>query len=393
MDQPFHRVPYRDLLLGAALTAGMAALLHWPQESIQAAREGLRLCGNVMIPSLFPFFVLSSLAVELGLSRYLGQLLEAVMRPLFRVNGSCASALALGLLGGYPVGAKTAFALCQNGQCTKTETERLLAFCNNSGPAFILGVVGAGVFGSGTVGLLLYLIHITAALLVGLLFRFYKPKEPPTPGTAGGSTQAAAFAPAFTHCVTSGLTTVLNLCAFVLFFTVILRCLALSGVLSLIAGVLAALFAPLSLTPMRAQQLLTGCLELSSGVSALSGADERSAQIILAAFMLGWGGLSVHCQVLSLPGSSELSMQPYFVGKLLHGGLSAALTAWLLPHLPQNLLAAADLNGTTQAFAPFGFSRGLSRSVLYAWTVWLVCFLLVVRAVKKSSGKGRRHAV
>ena len=164
-------------LLCAAL-----ALVLWPGEAMGAMRDGLKLCGNVIIPSLFPFFVLSSLVVELGMSRYLGRLLEGVMAPLFRVGGACSSALALGFVGGYPVGARTAIALYENGQCSKTEAERLLAFCNNSGPAFILGVVGTGIFASSRAGLLLYLAHIAASLCVGLLFRFYRPGEGPRPG-------------------------------------------------------------------------------------------------------------------------------------------------------------------------------------------------------------------
>ena len=132
----------RDLLLGIGLAGGAAALLCYPQQAMEAARSGLLLCGNVIIPSLFPFFVLSALVVELGLAGALGRLLEPLMGVLFRVNGSCASAVALGFLGGYPVGARTAIELYRKGMCTKTEAQRLLAFCNNSGPAFILGVVG-----------------------------------------------------------------------------------------------------------------------------------------------------------------------------------------------------------------------------------------------------------
>ena len=137
----------RDMLLGLGVLCATLALMLYPQESMQAARDGLTLCGNVIIPSLFPFFVLSSLVVELGLAGYLGRMLEGVMRPLFNVSGVCASAFALGFVGGYPVGARTAIDLYQKGMCTRTEAERLLAFCNNSVPAFILGVVGAGEIG------------------------------------------------------------------------------------------------------------------------------------------------------------------------------------------------------------------------------------------------------
>ena len=77
----------RDLLLGLALLCATLALMLYPQPSMEAAKSGLALCYNVIIPSLFPFFVLSSLVVELGLAGYLGRLLEGLMRPLFHVSG------------------------------------------------------------------------------------------------------------------------------------------------------------------------------------------------------------------------------------------------------------------------------------------------------------------
>ena len=133
-----------DLLTILALISACVALIRFPQESIQAAGEGLTLSANVIIPSLFPFFVLSTLMVRLGLAQHFGRILEPVMRPLFNVSGACSSAFVLGFVGGYPVGAKTAIALYESGSITKSEAERLLAFSNNSGPAFILGVVGVG---------------------------------------------------------------------------------------------------------------------------------------------------------------------------------------------------------------------------------------------------------
>lgn len=128
-----------DLLLGCALLAALVGLMAWPQEVIGAGKDGLSLCGNVIVPSLFPFFVVSSLIVGLGLAEYPGRLMEKLMFPLFRSTGRCASALVLGLIGGYPVGARTAAELYKNGQCSRTEAERLLGFCNNSGPRLSVG--------------------------------------------------------------------------------------------------------------------------------------------------------------------------------------------------------------------------------------------------------------
>ncbi len=384
---------YRELLLGAALLLVTLGLILWPREVIEAMREGLKLCGNVILPSLFPFFVLSSLVVELGMSRYLGRLLEPVMVPLFRVNGSCATALALGFVGGYPVGAKTAIQLYQNGQCSRAEAERLLAFCNNCGPAFILGAVGAGIFGSGAVGLLLYLTHLAASLLVGLLFRFYRPQEGPRRGRERGAQfQTASFSAAFVRSVTGAAQSILNICAFILCFAVLIRLTVQSGLMSALAGLLARLLGPLGLSQTWAQRLLTGLLELSSGVSSLT-EGALSGRVSMAAFMLGWAGLSVHCQVLAFLGDSGLSMRTYVAGKLLHGGLSALLTALLFRLLPLDASASSYLIQQTQAIAGLDFHRALTLAAAAAWGTWLAFLALAAGAVKKSGGQRRAYHV
>ena len=387
------KAQYRDILLGVGLLWATLALVLWPEQALGAMRDGLKLCGNVILPSLFPFFVLSSLVVELGMSRYLGRLLEPVMAPLFRVNGNCASALALGFIGGYPVGARTAIQIYENGQCSRTEAERMLAFCNNSGPAFILGVVGAGVFGSGAAGLLLYLAHLLASLTVGVLFRFHKPKEGPQTGRVRRAQfQAASFSRAFTGSVTGALQSTLNICAFVLFFTVFLRILAYCGILKTLGGILSALLAPLGMDQTWAERLLTGLVEVSSGVSSLTD-GALSGRLSMAAFMLGWAGVSVHCQVLAFLGDSGLSVRTYVAGKLLHGIFSAVLARLLLWAVPLGSPVSVYLAEQTESIAGLDFHKALTLSAVTAWAVWLAFLALSVYAVQKNSGKRRRNAV
>lgn len=393
MGKLMGKAHYRDILLGVGLLLASLALVLWPEQAMEAMRDGLRLCGNVILPSLFPFFVLSSLVVELGMSRYLGKLLEPVMAPLFRVNGNCAAALALGFVGGYPVGARTAIQIYERGQCSRTEAERMLAFCNNSGPAFILGVVGAGVFGSGVAGLLLYLTHLMASLMVGVLFRFYKPGEKPhTRLSRGPQFQTASFPKAFTASVTGALQSTLNICAFVLFFTVFLRILAHAGVLQLLGGLLSALLSPLGMDQTWAERLLTGLVEVSSGVSSLTGGS-LSGRLSMAAFMLGWAGVSVHCQVLAFLGDSGLSMRTYLAGKLLHGGLSALFTAALVRLIPLSSPVSLYLAQQTETISQLDFQRALTISAAAAWGVWLLFLALAVYVVKKSSRKSGRNIV
>lgn len=393
MSRLLSRQGVRDALLGLAVVAAVLALMLYPQQSMEAARTGLQLCYNVIIPSLFPFFVLSSLVVDLGLARYVGRALEKFMRPLFNVPGSCASALALGFIGGYPVGARTAISLYEKGMCTKEEAERLLAFCNNSGPAFILGVVGAGVFASSRVGVLLYLAHAAASVCIGILFRFYK--------AGGGAVRPAGslqfetqrLTTAFTGSVKNSFLSTLNICAFVVFFTVVIRMLDLCGALPWAAGMLGRLLAPLGFSEAWGERLLTGVLEISSGVWSLSGDGSLRGRLSMAAFMLGWAGISVHCQVLSFLGSSGLSVRTYLGGKLLHGGLSALFVGLLGRLFPLEDQVAVYLAEQVEGIASLEFSTALTISTVAAWVVWLGFFAAAARAAGKNSSKRRRPVV
>lgn len=386
---------YRDMLLGAALLCAAAALLVYPQDSLQSARDGLSLCANVIIPSLFPFFVLSSLAVELGMAQQLGRLLEGVMRPLFRVDGVGACALVLGFVGGYPVGARTAISLYRSGQLSRVQTQRLLAFCNNSGPAFILGVVGAGVFSSSRVGLLLYLVHMAASLCVGVLFRFYGGKEASCQHPASSTTvRTVRFSGAFTTAVTQALSSILSICAFVVLFAVVLRLLTLSGALTLPARLLALLLHPIGVDERQARLLLSGLLEVTSGVTSLS--SGAPAHVSMASFMLGWAGLSVHCQVLSFLTDSDLSSGTYLAGKAVHGVLCALFTGLLTHLFPLPQPVSGYLVQEVSGLSGLEFTHVFLLCVVCAWLLFLLFFTLTVhvdRRKKKSGGKAGRNQV
>ena len=320
----FHIGARRCLLILCIACA--ALLLARPAPAMEAVREAIRLCTQTIVPSLFPFLVCSALLTALLPTQQLNRWLSPLTMPLFRLGGSSAAVLALGFTGGYPVGVRTATALYRQGQLTKAETERLLSFCNNSGPGFLLGVVGIGVFDSADAGLRLYAVHIAAALLVGLCFRRYRANRPSAPvHTASRDTDAKNLPQVFTDAVSSSFFAVLNICAFVFFFMIFLRLLSITGLLQIAAAVLEGILSPFGMTEHLATALLAGILELSTGSACLQGAALTPGTAALAAFLLGWGGLSVHCQSLLFVLETDLSCKPYFLGKFLQGVFSALL--------------------------------------------------------------------
>ena len=267
------------------------------------AAEALVLCGKSVIPALFPFLVVSSLLVSLGFGEWLSPYLAGLMAPLFRLPGLASSALVLGLVGGYPVGAQTAADLYRQHLLTREEAERLVTFCNNSNPVFLVSVLGVGVFGSVRTGVLLWLIHVLSALLVGLFFRSHgktadrrQPRSLPC--------RAVSLPVAFVAAVRRSATGMLSVCAFVTLFYV--------------------LAAPLQALGGRLGPALVGVVELFSLTPLLT---PDLFGFVLAAGCVGWGGLSVLCQTAAVLDGTNLSLRPCLLGKLTQGLLSAVLAA------------------------------------------------------------------
>ena len=289
---------------GAAAAVLTLALLRRPELAAAEARAGLLLCMQTVIPSLFPFFAVISLLLQLGVVNRLQWLFAPFMVPLFRLRGAAAAPLLAGFVGGYPSGAKTAAELYEEGLLSKEEAEVCLGFVNNCGPAFFLSYIGAGMLENGRLGLWLYLIHVLSALLSGMLLCRLAGLRPGAGFLPPRLAAKSNFPQIFTTAVISSFTAVLNICAFVILFRTA-------------AGVFPAAIGP-----------LLGFFELISGCSFLTPGRVGFA---LAAALTGWGGLSVYCQTLAVIGS--LSARWHLPGKALQALLSALLAWTLYPYL------------------------------------------------------------
>ena len=296
----------------------MGSLLFCSAQVTEQCRYALRLCCELIIPSLFPFFVVSILLNRLGFPAALGKFLSPLFKKLFRVSGAGGSALIMGLCGGYPLGAAYISDMHSHQIIDETEAEKLLAFCNNSGPAFIIGAVGTGAFGSPKVGVYLYLIHICAAFITGIILRGTKTTYSASSIEINPQTLTAAFPESVKQAVIS----ILNVCGFVVIFTVIAGVLDVNGYFSVISGEISSVTGA---TLTWSKVLLTGLLELGSGCGAMRGMDLSPANTALAAFILGWGGLSVHYQTLALFAGTKIKGALHFAGRLISAVISAVL--------------------------------------------------------------------
>ena len=305
---------------------GTGLLLAFPRQTSAYALDGVELCLRSVIPSLLPFFVLTALFQERAVPLRLGRLLAPVFRRCFRLSGAGGSILLLGLVSGYPVGAAAASALYRKQGCGKDEAQRLLIIANNCGPAFLLGILGGRVFGRTGPAFLLLAIHIAVTLWLGLLLGAF---PGPPPGEKAAKPAPVPLSAAFSAAVLRAGSAVLTVCAYVILFSVPVR------------------FLP-------EQALLRGLVELTGGLAALSGFTLKNA--VTAAFLLGWGGLSVCAQVLRHAMEAGLSAAPYLAGRFLHG-LVSALTAWCCFTRPALLFPLILAAAAAVVFAKRGGKR------------------------------------
>lgn len=265
------------------------------------------------------------------------------MKPLFNVRGDGAFAFIMGIISGYPMGAKIACNFRQNNICSKEECERLLSFTNNSGPLFIIGTVGILSFKNSAIGILLFFTHLLACISVGFIFRYWKKDKQTFHTTSSSSFGQAKKTASFSNLgeilaesITSSISTILLIGGFVVIFSSIISIFKASGILNSFTLFLSPIFQLLQIDTSFIQGLLTGFLEITNGISMISSiaCKKLSLNIIFTAFLLGFGGISILLQVWSIVSKTDLSIKPYVLGKLLHGILAAFYTYVFMTFFP-----------------------------------------------------------
>ncbi len=321
--------------LTAVCMGAAVLLLMFPQAAGNGVRRGLAVCGEILIPSLFPFLVLSGFMIRSGVVGGIGRVLSPLMNRVFGLSGSAAVAMAVAMIGGYPAGANAVAQLYEQGEIDRREGQRLLRCCVSAGPAFVIGGIGAGMFGSAQIGVRLLIAQWIAFLAVALLERERQaPRPQATLSTMGigasvaESVNAAAF-------------TLLSMGGFVLAASAVLSVADAVGLFAGNNGIWRCLAACVT-------EVSVGCLE-----AARMG---RLAPLWIGV-TLGFGGLAVHGQIAARAMKLGLMERGFFRARLWQALLGGGLS-WLLCRdlQPVGVQASAVLS----AFAPEQTAAGAS---------------------------------
>ena len=305
-------------------------LIVFSKSNIQAVKNSLSIWINNIIPSLFPFFIATELLNHTNIPQVLGNMFNRIMKPIFNVPGIGAYALIMGIISGYPVGAKIVTNFRKQNLCSKEEAERLITFTNNSGPLFILGTVGISLFLDSFIGILLLFTHTLSCITVGFIFRFWKPKtkENRNTDTINHTVTFTTLGEVLSKSIISSINSIVLIGGFIVLFGIILSILQKTYILNILKNIFIPCFNILNIKTDFIIPILTGILELTNGIVAVSSIPQKNlaTNILISSFLLGFGGISIMLQVLSIISTSDISIKPYILGKLLQGVFAAFYT-------------------------------------------------------------------
>lgn len=273
-------------------TAMIFLVCAFPSLCISGASDGINTCLKIVIPSLFPFFVVSKMFIMSGGAGFFGKYLGSFMK-LFNIGKKGAAPFVLGIVSGYPIGAYSACDMYKRGEITRSEAQNLLAFCNNSGPCFLIGAIGVQMLGSKNIGYALYAIHILSSISVGIALR----KKSRASSDEKISVKADGKN-VFTRAVEESVLSMMSVCGYIVFFSVVIK----------------------FLECITQNSVICGFFEMTTAVKNLCAKENIpfEAKFVIISFLCGWAGLSVNMQTKKIIDDASLSFKGYLFGKSLH---------------------------------------------------------------------------
>jgi len=309
---------------------------------VSAAEDGIQLCIRSIIPSLFPFLLLSNIVTN---SLYGSRIpyLSSITKYLGIPEGM-ESVIMLGFLSGYPVGAQSINTMYKMQMVTQRTAQRMLAYCNNAGPSFIFGILSS-LFAEIKPLWTLWGIHVFSAIVVAIALAVKTSEHCQIP-----SKQSVNIAECLEHSIKS----MAIICAWVVVFRIIISFLN----------------ALLNQLPKTIIILLTGLLELTNGCIILNELPNQGLRYIFCALFLGLGGMCVGMQTISVTKDTGIGL--YFPGKVLQASLSV-LMAYMLQHA---LFSKYDIY--TNWYLP-----------VFAAILVIICLTIIIKLKNRCSISGK----
>lgn len=267
-----------------------------------AVLSAFDLWKNNIFPFLFPFFIISDLLISLNTIELVNKYLSKIMYKLFKINPASSFIFFMSILSGIPSNAKYISALLKSKELTEYEAQKIILFTHFCNPLFIIGIVSS-LLNNKSLAILILCIHYITNIIIGLLIRNYHPnniKDFKVTKTTNN------FLKTISSSILNSINTLLLILGVITFFSCIITIITNNINSSLLKGI------------------LTSILEITQGINQISYLNiPLNLKCTLITFVISFGGLSSHMQVMSILEDTNIKYLPYLLARIFHALISS----------------------------------------------------------------------
>lgn len=250
--------------------------------------NGMKMCVNIIIPSLLPILILTNTAIKSEVSTFFEFLLTPIAKLLnFPPSAMCA--IIFGLIGGYPTGALLTEQLIEHGAIDEHTAKRMLRFNFCGGVAFIITAVGTIKLNSTKTGIVIYIINLLSSLIICFAESLFEKSQ----SYKNTKMIKQNFSTALVSSVEISTKSIAVMCGYITFFS------ALSGLFN----------TPKTIMPI---------IEITNGIFSA----KQNIPIPYLCFFLCFGGFCIHFQLFGIIKKANMNYFDFFIHRLAGGVIS-----------------------------------------------------------------------
>lgn len=288
-----------------------------PKNCMQATSNGIKVWLINVVPALFPFFILTKIIILLNQTSI--PVLDKFTNKFFKTNNA-GLVYFLSLLSGYPVGAKLISGYYESGAINKETATKMFGFCSTSGPMFIIGTVGIGIFQDVKIGYILLISHVIGSFLNGIL---YRGKNIPQ-----NNFKTCISKSSLNEIMFDSINSILMVGGYIIFASVVIELLKLSSILTIITKLICIIPGFDSVT---VYSFLCGVIEITNGLILLGNtAISMQLKVILASIIIALSGICIMLQSSAFLNKIGIKKRTLLVQKLTQSVLTGLVTMCLV---------------------------------------------------------------
>ncbi len=337
-------------------------VLAFPSDSVKAALSGCELFYKSIFPGLFPFFILSSFAVNCRMDTVLGKAFGIVPKKLGVSSGEYTYVISI--LSGYPTSTKTVCEGYSQKRISKRDAAILLILSSNCSAAFIISFIGGRLLENNTAALILLFSNYLSPIIAAWLLAGQSPQNRPSTVT-DDTAEKMSYISGFVSAVRESVSSVLSVGGFVVFFSVVV---GMAEKISVGNEIINLLLSP---------------VELSNGCNTASTANiPVSLKIGLMGFLIGFGGICVCFQNLSFIEKTDLDKALFVKYKFITGIISFVISY---------LLSTSFIIGDVSVFAPYMRDTNVSFTDVNLLLLALLIIIILYTLIERKTEKENEH--